>query len=196
MGGTISIPASLRPLLRKKFGVLYKGSAEENIGKVSRDLDDPIKLISVGDVTTFHLLKSNIIPDILVIDDKTHRQPACEQMITGTKQSGFKELVVNNPAGSITEELVDALAEALDSNRRVRIFVQGEEDLASLPAIMMAPVGSVVLYGQPGEGMMFVRITASKKEEMTELIDKIIDQQHCKEQLYTMWRKLYGYQHN
>jgi hypothetical protein len=60
----------------------------------------------------------------------------------------------------------------------------------------MAPVGSVVLYGQPGEGMMFVRITASKKEEMTELIDKIIDQQHCKEELYTMWRKLYGYQHN
>jgi len=182
--------------LRKKFGVLYKGSGEENIGKVSRDLDDPIKLISVGDVTTFHLLKSNIIPDILVIDDKTHRQPACEQMITGTKQSGFKELVVNNPAGSITEELVDAFAEAFDSNRRVRIFVQGEEDLASLPAIMMAPVGSVVLYGQPDEGMMFVRITASKKEEMTELIDKIIDQQHCKEELYTMWRKLYGYQHN
>jgi hypothetical protein len=196
LGGTISIPASLRPLLRKKFGVLYKGSGEENIGKVSRDLGEPIKLISVGDVTTFHLLKSNIIPDILVIDDKTHRQPACEQMITGTKQSGFKELVVNNPAGSITEELVDAFAEAFDSNRRVRIFVQGEEDLASLPAIMMAPVGSVVLYGQPGEGMMFVRITASKKEEMTELIDKIIDQQHCKEELYTMWRKLYGYQHN
>ncbi|RXG34015.1 GTP-dependent dephospho-CoA kinase family protein [Methanohalophilus sp. WG1-DM] len=196
MGGTISIPASLRPLLRKKFGVLYKGTGEETVGKVAGDLGEPIKLISVGDVTTFHLLKSNIIPDILVIDDKTHRQPACEQMITGTKQSGFKELVVNNPAGSITEELVDALAKALDSNRRFRIFVQGEEDLASLPAIMMAPVGSVVLYGQPDEGMMFVRITASKKEEMTELIDKIIDQQHCKEELYTMWRKLYGYQHN
>ena len=196
MGGTISIPASLRPLLRKKFGVLYKGTGEETVGKVAGDLGEPIKLISVGDVTTFHLLKSNIIPDILVIDDKTHRQPACEQMITGTKQSGFKELVVNNPAGSITEELVDAFAEAFDSNRRVRIFVQGEEDLASLPAIMMAPVGSVVLYGQPDEGMMFVRITASKKEEMTELIDKIIDQQHCKEELYTMWRKLYGYQHN
>jgi len=196
LGGTISIPASLRPLLRKKFGVLYKGTGEETVGKVAGDLGEPIKLISVGDVTTFHLLKSNIIPDILVIDDKTHRQPACEQMITGTKQSGFKELVVNNPAGSITEELVDALAKALDSNRRFRIFVQGEEDLASLPAIMMAPVGSVVLYGQPDEGMMFVRITASKKEEMTELIDKIIDQQHCKEELYTMWRKLYGYQHN
>jgi hypothetical protein len=196
LGGTISIPASLRPLLRKKFGVLYKGTGEETVGKVAGDLGEPIKLISVGDVTTFHLLKSNIIPDILVIDDKTHRQPACEQMITGTKQSGFKELVVNNPAGSITEELVDAFAEAFDSNRRVRIFVQGEEDLASLPAIMMAPVGSVVLYGQPSEGMMFVRITASKKEEMTELIDKIIDQQHCKEELYTMWRKLYGYQHN
>ncbi|MEA1985187.1 MAG: DUF359 domain-containing protein [Euryarchaeota archaeon] len=195
MGITIVLPKSLRPLLKRTFGVLYSGSGQETVQKVSQDLGNPTKLISVGDVTTFHLLESNIIPDVLIVDDRTKREPASIQVVAGTKHKGFKELIVENPPGAISEDLIDAIGNGVSSNGRVRISVKGEEDLAALPAIIMAPVDSVVLYGQPDEGMVFVRITRSKKDEIRQLLRQIIErQEHIdKELLRKMWRKLDGY---
>ena len=149
----------------------------------------------MGDVTTFHLLESNIIPDVLIVDDRTKREPVSSQVVAGTKHKGFKELIVKNPPGAISEDLIDAIDSGISSGKRVRISVKGEEDLAALPAIMMAPIDSVVLYGQPDEGMVFVRITKSKKDEIRQLLRLIIErQEHIdKELLHKMWRKLDGY---
>ena len=96
---TIHLPAELRPLLRKTFGVLYTGTGDDTIQKLSKDLGSPTKLISVGDVTTFHLLNSNIIPDILIVDDRTKRGPASACVVVGTKHTGFSEIFVDNPPG-------------------------------------------------------------------------------------------------
>jgi len=74
----------------------------------------------------------------------------------------------------------------------VRIFVRGEEDLAALPAILLAPEGSVVLYGQPDEGVVFVSITKSKKEEILDLLDKIISGQEDRSNLIDIRRKFNG----
>lgn len=38
------------------------------------------------------------------------------------------------------------------------ILVDGEEDLAVLPCILTAPSGSLVLYGQPGEGLVVCEV--------------------------------------
>jgi hypothetical protein len=32
--------------------------------------------------------------------------------------------------------------------------VEGEEDLAVIPLVLAAPTGALVLYGQPGEGVV------------------------------------------
>ncbi|MCM1987152.1 GTP-dependent dephospho-CoA kinase family protein [Methanococcoides seepicolus] len=193
MGLHISLPESLRPLLRKPFGVLYTGTGGDAVRSLVDDLDNPTILISVGDVTTFHLLESNIIPDILIVDDRTKRAPASSQVVYGTKHKGFTEITVDNPPGVITEDLIDVIGDAIVSDKNVRIFVQGEEDLAALPAILMAPLNSVVLYGQPDKGVMLVRVTESIKAELKDLFDKILEKQDHKEQLYNVRRKLNGY---
>jgi uncharacterized protein (UPF0218 family) len=36
------------------------------------------------------------------------------------------------------------------------LHVEGEEDLAAVPAVIVAPAGASVVYGQPGEGMVLV----------------------------------------
>ena len=41
----------------------------------------------------------------------------------------------------------------------VRITVFGEEDLLVLPVCIHAPDNSIVLYGQPNEGLVLVEIT-------------------------------------
>ena len=42
----------------------------------------------------------------------------------------------------------------------MKIVVEGEEDLATLPAILYAPPGSVVVYGQPDEGSVLVKVNS------------------------------------
>lgn len=195
MGFHLTLPEKLRPRFRESFGSLYRGKGDDTIKKLSKDLGSPTKLISVGDVTTFHLLNLGIIPDILIVDDRTKRGPASDRVVVGTKHKGFTEISVDNPAGVITEDLIDAVRNALNTDKNVRIFVRGEEDLAAVPAILMAPEGSAVLYGQPDEGVVLVKITLPKKEKMKNLLTEILkEQDHDSEQIETIRRKLDGYQ--
>ncbi|SDF27353.1 hypothetical protein SAMN04488589_0199 [Methanolobus vulcani] len=197
MGLQLTLPDTLRPRFREIFGRLYRGKGADTIEKLSVDLGSPTKLISVGDVTTFHLLNHGIIPDILVVDDRTKRGPASDRVVVGTKHKGFTEISVDNPAGVITEDLIDAVGNALKSDENVRIFVRGEEDLAAVPAILMAPEGSAVLYGQPDEGVVLVKITSDKKEQMEDLLSAILGGQTFNNQdIETIRRKLNGYQNH
>jgi uncharacterized protein (UPF0218 family) len=197
LGLELTLPETLRPRFRESFGCLYKGKGADTIEKLSVDLGSPTKLISVGDVTTFHLLNHGIIPDILVVDDRTKRGPASDRVVVGTKHKGFTEISVDNPAGVITEDLIDAVGNALKSDEHVRIFVRGEEDLAAVPVILMAPEGSAVLYGQPDEGVVLVKITSDKKEQMEDLLTAILDgQSFTNQEIETIRRKLNGYQNH
>jgi GTP-dependent dephospho-CoA kinase len=55
----------------------------------------------------------------------------------------------------------------------VRIFVYGEEDMLALPLFIMVPDGSVVLYGQPLEGMIIVKVNEDIRRKAQYLLDKI-----------------------
>jgi len=43
--------------------------------------------------------------------------------------------------------------------------VTGEEDLLALPAIVLAPLGSVVLYGQYDKGVVINEVTEELKKK-------------------------------
>jgi uncharacterized protein (UPF0218 family) len=78
-----------------------------------------------------------------------------------------------NPAGTISKQAVDVLQIALETPPPVTVKVQGEEDMLALPLFIMAPKGSVVLYGQPLEGMVVVNITEEKQNQAKDLMHKI-----------------------
>jgi uncharacterized protein (UPF0218 family) len=48
--------------------------------------------------------------------------------------------------------------------------VDGEEDLLTLIAVLNAPEKSLVVYGQPYEGIVVVKVTAKKKAEAMEIL--------------------------
>ena len=50
--------------------------------------------------------------------------------------------------------------------------VEGEEDLATLPAVVAAADGTGVVYGQPDEGMVLVRVTPETRAEMADLLER------------------------
>ncbi|AKB24383.1 hypothetical protein MSMTP_0914 [Methanosarcina sp. MTP4] len=178
--------------MKKPLGKLYRGSGRDTIEKFAGKLANPTKLISVGDVTTFHLLEAGIFPDLCIVDNRTKRKPVSEDVSSRNKDGDYTEVTVENPAGLITDELINSISEAFVSGKALRIFVRGEEDLATLPVILMAPLGSVVLYGQPDEGVVFVEVTESKKEEIRILFEKLISQEQESE-LYNIRRILDGH---
>jgi uncharacterized protein (UPF0218 family) len=176
----IELPRELRPLMKRPLGMLYRGSGKDTIEKFAGELGSPTKLISVGDVTTFHLLEAGIIPDICIVDNRTKRKPVSSHVSARNMDKVYDEVSVDNPAGIITDELIKTLCEAFASEKPLRIFVRGEEDLATLPVILLAPVGAVVLYGQPDEGVVFVKVTEEKRKEIRILFEKLISKnQNC-----------------
>ena len=52
------------------------------------------------------------------------------------------------------------------------MLVDGEEDLLVLPVCLFAPENSVVMYGQPNEGLVVAEIT----DEVRDKVQKIVNQ--------------------
>lgn len=126
--------------------------------------------MTVGDATTERLISIGIIPDVSVIDGKERRSATGRQI-----HYPAKEFKCVNPPGSITREAIEVLKQAIRGTHPTRVRVDGEEDMLALPLFRFAPIGSVVLYGQPLEGLVVVKITRSKQEEAKDLMDRIMN---------------------
>ncbi|HXG07673.1 MAG TPA: GTP-dependent dephospho-CoA kinase family protein [Nitrososphaera sp.] len=155
-------------LLKQPFGTLIP-DGQVTKQKVAALLNDAKKVIAVGDATSDRLVSFSIIPDLAVIDGRERRSKRSYSL--GNYEA--KELQCTNLPGTISIEAVSVLRSALASKSPVRILIDGEEDLLALPLFVMAPEGSVVLYGQPLEGLVVVRITATKQNQAKDLIKRI-----------------------
>ena len=146
------------------------GEFKAPLGKLYVDFEDAIPmikeasfLISVGDQTTKNLVDIDLIPDLGIIDNRIQRKDHNYDIIR-------TENILNadNPAGTITEDLWETIEEAIglslyDKENRI-IVVNGEEDLAVLPCLLIAPEDAVILYGQPNEGLVFVNVSEGKNK--------------------------------
>ncbi len=173
LGKRFCLPDAMRSEMRKQFGVLYRGDEVDTTRQMLADMGSPAKLIAIGDISTFNLLQCGTVPDISVIDEKTHREPAGVDIIKCIRHSNFTEVDVTNPPSFVEPELVSALSDAMDADVPVQIMVHGEEDLAALPAIVLAPVSSVVIYGLPDEGGIMVTVTPEVKDRIYDMLDKM-----------------------
>jgi GTP-dependent dephospho-CoA kinase len=133
-------------------------------------------LATVGDATTARLLLFKIIPDVSVVDGKERRIKSNKFKIVlgGDKDSKNLSFVrCSNKPGSVSRRAIATIRDALKMPFPVRIVVSGEEDLLALPLFVMVPNGSVVLYGQPLEGMVIVRIDETVRWKARDLLYRI-----------------------
>lgn len=148
-----------RDFLKKPFGTLFS-----DISQVIPYLAGNV-VYTVGDVVTDSLFSRGIYPDIVVIDGYSMRSPFLKTPL----YAGARYIRVTNPAGTITDDLVRGLHEAI-ANPPALVFVDGEEDLAVIPLVIASPDGALVLYGQPGEGVVMRKIDESARKEATILL--------------------------
>ena len=150
----------LDPVLNKDIIIELK----KPLGQLYPDFEDAIDeikssefLISVGDATFSNLTKYELYPNIGIIDNLIQRKNYNHDVIRADHI-----LKANNPAGYITDDLWETIGQALelsDNGECYVIEVAGEEDLAVLPCILMANPETTILYGQPNEGLVLLKVS-------------------------------------
>lgn len=172
----LSLPEELRSELKEPLGSVYADAddllAAADIGHGGGPL------VSVGDMVTYHLLQAGHAPAVAFVDEKTERAAVDDEIRTAlhdAREHTFTHVVeVENPAATISEALLDALVEAIDrAPETTMIAVDGEEDLAALPAVLAIPDSGGVVYGQPGEGMVLVEPDDSTRGRARSLLERM-----------------------
>ena len=65
----------------------------------------------------------------------------------------------------------DFFANPVQDLSALELLVDGEEDLLALTAILCAPENSLVIYGQPHEGIVVINVTEKTREKTRRIVD-------------------------
>lgn len=160
------LPESLRDQLKIPLGVLIPDNqtSKENIQK---QIPENSFLITIGDATTEKILSYGITPSLQIIDAQEKRVKREPPTISNLSTN----LSCKNPAGEITEQSMEIIKQAFESKPPIRITVDGEEDLLVIPACIFAPKNSIIMYGQPNEGLVIVSVNDEVKKKTKSILD-------------------------
>jgi len=162
----VKLPDNLREQLKIPLGLLLLES-EANKKNIQKHISENSFVITVGDRTTEKMIEFGLIPSLQIIDGQ-------EKRIKRNIPENFDALTLltcDNPAAEITNQSIETIKKAFVSKTPVRITVYGEEDLLVIPVCIYAPENSVVMYGQPNEGLVIVKVTPEIRNKTQKLLD-------------------------
>ena len=175
----VKLPGQLLEHFKKPYGKVFR-NAEEFLKNKTGENE---LLITIGDVASYNLIEECAEPGIIVIDNKVRREPF-------NKKIRFKgrEFKAINAPGEISRNLWNTIKKSVleAKKEKIKISVLGEEDLAVLPFVIMAPLGSVVLYGQPElefgwekieGGLVAINVDLGRKKNAVGLFKKMLKMQ-------------------
>jgi len=163
------LPEEARDEMRHPIGPVYTDMHE-----VISLLQPRTILIAVGDIVAASAQQAGRLAEINITDGKTRRQN-----LEPTRANSFSEMTrrtTENPAGTITQKaaktIFAAISNYLTNHTEQLIDVNGEEDLLAIPAILLAPLSAVVIYGQFDRGIVVVDVTEHNKKRAQYLFGK------------------------
>ena len=162
----MQLPENLRNQLKNPLGNLIKDN-DPNKENVLKKIYAESIIITVGDKTTENMVQLGLRPQIQIIDGLEKRN----QRTVPVDDAINTKLSCKNPPGEITEESIQVIQKAFSCEQPVRIIVDGEEDLLVIPVCIFAPENSVVIYGQPNEGLVIVHITPEIRAKVQKILD-------------------------
>ena len=155
--------------LKTPLGQLFPGTPTETMPKLKVIVQQskPSKVTTVGDVVSRETLAAGIQVGLRIVDQMTLRK-----RISPVEIKAERTYRVKNPAGVITSEAWDTIREAL-KDREAVIFVDGEEDLLAIPAVLESPDNALVIYGQPSEGLVVVTASPQSKSDVRKIMNRM-----------------------
>jgi uncharacterized protein (UPF0218 family) len=171
---TLFLPERLRYRLKDPKGELFSrpglGAAEDACAYIKRVGLRPV--IAVGDLVSSNLARIGCQAAISILDGKTQRHDKLDFVFTADV-----ELRAQNAAAEIRPEVWIAMELGLklaEAGKTAKLLIEGEEDLTALPAVILAPVGSAVVYGLPGQGIVVINVATTHKEQVQEILEQMV----------------------
>jgi pantetheine-phosphate adenylyltransferase len=167
---SLTLPHRLRVLLRNPIDNVI-----QNIEDLFEGKENIPMIIAVGDIVALSLFERGRQADVSVVDFKTRRHELkdTEEVSLHALNPTFSS---KNAAGKIENEAALLLGKSIDSflqsGEKQTLKIIGEEDLLALPAILLAPLQSLVVYGLYDQGAVIVEVTEEKKQEIVEIVKK------------------------
>lgn len=163
-----TLPHELRKALQQPFGQLLLTD------KIPDMLDKQI--ITVGDATTARFHSDGKRQKISVIDFVVERKPTYASFAALGFHDGYEVYEVANPPATLTPQLWQAIRTSFTTvtQEEIVIRVTGEEDLAVIPLVLVAPLGYHIFYGQPHEGLVWVQVTLDAKKKAYGLLKRFL----------------------
>lgn len=168
---TLQLPDEQRSKLTDPFGELID---KLQLWVTSQQIVSK-KLITVGDVITKSCNELHLAQKVSVIDFLTQRQ----RVFTNILELGFtgneKEFLITNQPSHIMPEafrVARQIFSPFQIQERIIVQVSGEEDLVVLPFLLAAPLGFIILYGQPKQGVVKIVVSEESKEKAYTIVDK------------------------
>ncbi len=170
----LRLTEELRVILKKPLGLLIEGTEKETTKKAIKLLNGktPPLIVGVGDICVRSLLQRGVKLNLAIIDGKTLR--TSDEFVDVLAD---RTIELENPQGFIVPAAWDTIENAYKSAHRTEIFVKGEEDLLTLPCVLLAPFKSIIFYGQPpipsynmNAGLVMITVTEAKKEEFIDYL--------------------------
>ena len=116
------------------------------------------------------MLDLDTVPDLALIDGQTKREALDEDEAVDTSKFPI-QMSATSPAGVLTPNLLEHLETALRAEAPCVMVVEGEEDMAPLYLHLLAPLGTVIVFGMPGWGLMVQRTTLAMKERCRTILN-------------------------
>jgi phosphopantetheine adenylyltransferase/uncharacterized protein (UPF0218 family) len=182
----LTLPENQKKHFQKPLGKLLRSDnqslnlsvfqAKKEIAKKPTPL-----VITVGDIVTQSFWRQNIPFSLAVIDKKNKRQPLHNSFhktlfsnITLVKHAQNLPGTISSQAAGIIKKV---LADLIMTNQKAILEINGEEDLMVVPLSLLAPLGSLVFYGQPDKGIVTVRVNETVKTKIFNLLAKFVFKQ-------------------
>lgn len=166
-GRTLSVNEPLKQQLKNPLGTLIVGTFDKcNSYLRSRVAEENTRpLILVGDTISRNAASVDVYADVIILDNKEMREKSPSTELLANR----KQFQVSNPHGYISKESWSVIDQAIKSGNSA-VVVDGEEDLLALVATYVAPIGSLIVYGQPKMGIVLVTVTSQKKGKVNDLM--------------------------
>jgi len=163
---TLVLSEAFKEKLRKPMGKIYK-----SVGAIFKSPEKPTMVIAVGDIIAMELEKERLIPDVKIIDYKTRRTLLKGSVLLRSVPNTINDPGTINPQSAKAVKL--AINKFLSTKKSQTIIINGEEDLLALPAILFAPLNSLVLHGHWQYGIIAIKIDEEIKNKILNLLKQI-----------------------
>jgi len=159
---TYFLPKDLRKELRKIWGLPLFGSKKVVAKKFKKICQEKKfkKIITVGDYCSLYLSS-----DVKIFDGRIKRK---ENKLAAKLLKG--KLNSDNPSGTIQKEVWPVIKKAIKNKKNV--FINGEEDLLVIPAVLLSPSKTAVVYGFSPKGICLIEVSPKIKKELKELLKR------------------------